>query len=840
MSLGFALVHPQRLRAALDESFPDKVGWDDGADVVLAGAGIDIGDDPLSGFLAQLRAEALDLLGQLQGLVLPGGPWQPLMSIFEGQTDGVADWLRRIGGFLADLDPLHLKATLGGQVDALFAHFPGFDLSTLDDRLRRIAQQALSVLRNPLLSGRDDNAAHRAYRVAAMLLARLEPLLRQLDAGLPAVDLRAAFSAWLLAAIDQLPTALLSGVAQIGAILRDDVAGVAEAALSLSLSVSVGPSGLVSGTPTHRDDGDPQPFAKGSALWVVDLVTSGVALFWSIWGFQRARGIKRPTEWIEFLLATAWHLFRDAIRLFVQPDWLSASSSGFVRMLFSEWGDLFVRLFLMIIGSIEDMVAWSNFVMGFGNRFLKWSLLELQPRLVYLFARSVWYLRSWHDDASKATRGDPKFVRALWAGWAPALVVVALMGLLQSGESYDLQSFFKKDHEGASASLILVLVFQLAASIFVPWAILGEHPFRKYSYERFDFIALVVAVFVITFIGVETLGATNVGETAANVLRVILYILFGLPLIIIPIAQAASSPPGKGEVPWYEVIGAIEGWIIAVLGGLGLGLLTFMSWWFVRSDGADATDDFVGLDVETSPYRLPYPKGDMWFCGQGFHGVFSHTWPSGRNPAWKESKKSPPGSYASDNLFAYDFNNAYGKPACAARDGFVREVTIDYEDGGGDANSVKVQHWGWAAGHDPGTELERELTYATYHHLAKQQARCGVGQYAQQGYNLAAIDDTGISALNHLHFQVSADVPWRREEPPDSGTFKTDGRKYSVPVLFRDEDARGFRSFGHIDGKPISLAYYISENVGGPDDAVTTTPLTQPLDAKALAAETGG
>ena len=842
MSLGFALVHPQRLQAALDESFTEKVGWDDGADVILAGAGVDIGDDPFGAFLAQLRAEALELLGELQSLVLPGGPWTALGDALRGETDGVAGWIRRVGAFLVDLDPLHLKATVGAQLDALFLHFPGFDLSTLDDRLRRLAQQALSVLRAPLLGGRDDGAAHRAYRVAAMLLARLEPLLRQLDAGLAPFDLKAALGAWLRAAIDKLPTALLTGLADLGRILQTDLAGFVEAALSLSVSVSVGPQTLVTGTPGWADDADPQPFAKGSALWVVDLVTSGVALFWSIWGFQRSRGIRRPTEWIEFFLATGWHLFRDSIRLFVQPTWLSKESSGFVRMLFSEWGDLFVRLILMLIGSIEDMVAWSNFVMGFGNRFLKWFLLELQPRLVYLFARSVWYLRSWHDDTT-AGKGSPKFVRVLWAGWAPALVLVALMGLLQSGESYDLQAFFQSGHEGASASLILVLVFQLAASIFVPWLLMGEHPFRRYSYERFDFIALAVATFMMAFIGVETLASTNVGADAGTGLRIGLYILFGIPLICIPIGQAASGPPGNEGAPWYEVMGAVEGWLIAVLGAAGIGIVTFMTWWFVRRDGEDADGDFEGMDAATSPYLLPYPKGEMWFCGQGFHGVFSHTWRSARPPYWKPDDDTPDpndGSFAADNLFAYDFNEAYGEPACAARAGFVRKVTITNEDGGADANSVELQHWDWVAGHDPGSDLERELTYATYHHLAKQKARCITGHFAQQGYNLAAIDDTGVSALNHLHFQISADVAVRQEQPPGSGTFALNNREYSLPTLFRDSDARGFRSFGHIDGKPISLAYYTSENVGGPEDEVTLEPVTQPIAATAQALETDG
>ena len=828
MSYGFALMHPQRLEAALDESFPDKVGWDDGADLLLAAAGVNTGDDPFGAFLAQVRAELLDVLGGVQSLGLPGGPWTGLMELLQGRSaDGLGAWVTRIGGLLAELEPLQLKATLCRHIDAVFDHLSGFSLRLLDERLRRLAQAGLDALRAPLLRGRDDPAAHRSYRAAAILLARLEPLLAVFD-GLPDLDVAAALKAGLTEAIDELPAELLSAAAQIGRVLRDDLGGLATAAAATA-SVSVGPSGVVTGTPTHRDDNDPQPFTSDHWLWAVDLGTEIVALFWQIWGFQRARGIKRPTEWIEFFLAAIWRIFRAAIRLFKQPDWLNKDADGFTRMLFSEWGDLFMRLLFMLIGSIQDMVAWSNFVMGFGNRFLKWFALELQPRIVYLFARSAWYLRSWHDDPDTATRGDPKFTRALWAGWAPALPLAALIGFLLPGDGYDLQSVFDTSYPRNLAGVIITLVLQILGAIFIPWALIGGDPFRAYSYDSFDFIALSIATLAIAFIVIESLGATNVGEGAAGVLRWVCYILFGLVAALVILGQSLSNPPGAGEgAPWYDVIGAVEGWIVGILGALGLAVVTMVIWWFVRRDGEDTNHDFAVHDVNTSPYRLPFPRGEMWFCGQGFHGIFSHTWRS----AYVRG--------GADNVFGYDFNNAFGEPACAGRAGFITQVSVGNADGGGHQNEVHVQHWDWVPVHDPGNTDERELSAAIYLHLAKNRARGIEGQYLQQGYNLAAIDDTGESALNHLHYHNYTHVHRRIERKHGSGSFVIEERDVTLPTLFRDSSARGFRSFGSQDGRPISLAWYISENVGGPSDPVTTQPVLQPFVARAAPVDTGG
>ncbi|HMV69264.1 MAG TPA: M23 family metallopeptidase, partial [Myxococcota bacterium] len=667
-----------------------------------------------------------------------------------------------------------------------------------------------------------------SYRAAAILLARLEPLLAALDQGIPTFDVRAAVLAEVASAIAAIPDALLAGLATIGRILRDDVGGLMTAIGSLTVSVS-GPSPVAAGTPTHRDDDDPQPFTSDHWLWAVDLGSEIVALFWQIWGFQRARGVKRATEWIELVLSLAWRGVRVGVRLFKQPDWLNKEASGFVRMLFSEWGDLFMRLLFMLIGSIQDMVAWSNFVMGFGNRFLKWFALEVQPRMVYLFLRSAWYLRSWHDDPDTATRGDPKFVRALWAGWAPALLIVAIIGFCLPGDGYDLQSVFDADYPTNLAWGLVAMILQVIGAIFMPWILLGEHPFRGYRHDSFDFIALSIATLAVAFIAIESLGSTNVGEGTAGVLRWVVYIVFGLVALLVILGQSLSDPPAAGDgPPWYDVIGAIEGWIVAIVGAVGLALVTMVVWWFARRDGEDTDKEFVVLDPAASPYHLPYPKGESWFCGQGFHGIFSHTWRSGHNKG------------EVDNVFGYDFNNAFGEPACAARAGLVTHIDVTNADGGGTANEVHVQHWDWTPVYDPGSTDERQLTRAMYLHLAKERARAVVGQRVEQGYNVAAIDDTGFSALNHLHFQVFTTTRRKVENKHGSGRFVTEHRDVSLPTLFRDDSARGFRSFGHIPGKPISLAWYTSDNVGGPSDDVTRHPVLQPFTATAAEAAKGG
>lgn len=168
-----------------------------------------------------------------------------------------------------------------------------------------------------------------------------------------------------------------------------------------------------------------------------------------------------------------------------------------------------------------------------------------------------------------------------------------------------------------------------------------------------------------------------------------------------------------------------------------------------------------GLDAyppaAESPYRLPWPAGETFFCIQGNRAVVSHR-------GWEEH--------------AYDFLMPVGSPVIAARGGKVIQV-VQHHDGNGykrPNNRVTLRHDDGTLGH--------------YLHIKKDGARVAVGDRVEQGAHLADSGNVGNSMMPHLHFHVTdAD------------------RKRALPTTFADvaED----------QGIPRMGAWYTSGNAAG-------------------------
>lgn len=124
---------------------------------------------------------------------------------------------------------------------------------------------------------------------------------------------------------------------------------------------------------------------------------------------------------------------------------------------------------------------------------------------------------------------------------------------------------------------------------------------------------------------------------------------------------------------------------------------------------------------ETSPYKLPWPSGNTWFCAQSNRGIVSHR-------GWEE--------------FAYDFHMPVGSTVCAARAGTVTRSEVRHDRHGLRApnNSISIDHG--------------DGTSARYLHLKKDGSLVRAGQIVAQGQPIALSGNVGRSLGPHLHFHV--------------------------------------------------------------------------------------
>ncbi len=145
---------------------------------------------------------------------------------------------------------------------------------------------------------------------------------------------------------------------------------------------------------------------------------------------------------------------------------------------------------------------------------------------------------------------------------------------------------------------------------------------------------------------------------------------------------------------------------------------------------------------EGSPYRLPWPARQTWFCGQSNRGVVSHR-------GWEE--------------YAYDFNMPVNSEVSAARGGVVTRVVVRH-----DGHGLRLPNNFIAIDHGDGT-------VGWYLHLQKDGSLVRPGERVRQGQIIARSGHVGRSLAPHLHFQVT-----------DAA------RKATLPITFADvEQQRG-------------------------------------------------
>jgi hypothetical protein len=209
---------------------------------------------------------------------------------------------------------------------------------------------------------------------------------------------------------------------------------------------------------------------------------------------------------------------------------------------------------------------------------------------------------------------------------------------------------------------------------------------------------------------------------------------------------------------------------------------------------------------DSSPYRLPFARGEALYCVQGNQGLWSHN--------------DIANIGANQQCYAFDFGHDFRQPIRAARGGIVWAFNENFDDNSdAGANMIVILHDVNDLEHDSpfgDKAQDRVTTYARYLHGAKngitdafasrglppptqESVSRGMGTRVNQGDVIMLADDTGLSFHNHLHMDVMMDA---------SGTVvataaATGPGTVGIPFVFRE--VRG-------EGRPLSLTWYESEN----------------------------
>ena len=152
---------------------------------------------------------------------------------------------------------------------------------------------------------------------------------------------------------------------------------------------------------------------------------------------------------------------------------------------------------------------------------------------------------------------------------------------------------------------------------------------------------------------------------------------------------------------------------------VGLAALTMvLQFWFLEylqkegdTDGGTynprGPSNFKGYaNKDTSPYKLPYAKGEALYCGQANQGLWSH------------NDLSNTGS--SQQCYAFDFGHDHRHPVHAARGGIVWSVVEGNDDNSEvNPNMIVIRHNVNDAEHDDPFGTGPVTTYARYLHGAK-------------------------------------------------------------------------------------------------------------------------
>lgn len=791
MSLGYALVHPVLVEQTASAN-PWRASFDDGVDVVVSVFGAGDLRPYADAFQEAVQTQFDEVGAQFAALVGPGGPLEVLAGLGDVSFEDldIGGIVRGAGDLLCGLDATVAAGFVSGLVDDIAAALPVLSPVDLVPRIADLVDAVLGVLEAPLLSGRDDLEAHRAYRAAAVIRAQLGPLLDRLGELLAGIDV-AAFIRGFLADASGSATLDVEPIRRLGCLLRDQIAPVVEGvfgcAAAFRVDVDIGGLEGMPDAVTLADDARPAPFpvngsAVDSTLWALDLATNLLSLAATIANIAVTGNPVRGLRLFHFfadLLLPLWIAFRTLARA---ARWDFLDADRFSRFIFSDLGDFAVQFFLRFFGSFSDAFAFSNWISNVGLTLMKYHFLTLQPRSIYLFARSLWYVQTWKAEGRPADPGVPVH-RYVWLAYTPVMFVGFIVGLFYGGLLTEFVSVRRVWLPITVGGILGLAMMWLALPIYgVNFGSITWPPGAGMFIGGTAVVLLLIGV--LQFSQVSEFE-TNTGGQAA------LWTLFAVLLVLVVVGAALA-----GTDTTQRLNDGMTGFILFGPGAaLVAGTLPQLLWWYYLAEGADIDDVFDALDPATSPYLLPFRSDEDWMCGQDNQGFWSHQAHDGAGFAR---------DFNDGNRYSFDLNSARGSHCLAARSGLVVDLRDDQPTGNPNtANRLEIQHLDWVAGHDPGWEEERTLTYTWYLHVEERGIRATIGQHISRGHWVALLDDTGNSAMEHLHFSGAGGQNFN---PADDDPI-------DIPIVFAD------------GGRVHSLTFPRSSNTEIDGDAPVARPL---------------
>lgn len=837
MSLGYALLHPHRLEAAL-LARSQKQGFDIGYDIACGALSIgDLGAE-IEALIARQGSAIEDLAGRLDELVSPGRPLAFLKAFGEldlSSPEAIFAPLGRLLDFLETAEGPQIRVTILPVVDGLLDAAPSLDLEVVSTWATARLDEIVDLLKTPLRRGRKDVAAVQAYRAAMSIRCMLDPLYLRIEA-LGRINLRAMIREAITLVLGRLDGLDLAPLRLAIRNLRAEFGGLAEAILHCSGSATVGGGVelMAEPAPSFLDEMKAVPHTRfGEDLSILDFSTNLASLFNLIWEFNRTRAIKgRPFDATVLVLGFLWQAMRTAFRAvpsladkinLAQTDGTASKADRLTNWLFTDQADFVMQLFMRAwIPVVYENCAGTNMALMLAARWLQFVANTFNVRLWYQYMRSMWYFKEWKaENKRRQDAGEPKlekisFNRFFMGLWPFVWVVSSLMG----GIIMPWDDFQIEDWGGGIYFFLFFIPLVMWFIGYIPIGDLTGVGYRGvFGLEASpDFITLL-AIFIpmlllgIAVIGVST-GIESEDQGAALGGSVAIIILFTGLLAFLAISWLAAD--SSATAPSKVIAWATQ--LISLIFSVVIGVIAAVVWWFTIDDGRDKHGAYDDLEVDDTPYLLPYPKDENWFCGQGFHGLFSH-------------KPSSPG-----NHFAYDLNECPGKAALASRTGIVVDVVQGNPDDQDEPNLVRVMHSTPVAGIDPGETDENALTYTEYVHAREAGVHARSGQVVPQGVHLIDIDSTGRSAQHHVHIGV---VTGQIERPDPDNPGGVIQEQESIPFLFKDGSVREYRNYFLLswlpgkhatDGKPISFAFYVSDNDRKPPHPAATTVPTDAAD----------
>lgn len=895
MTLGYCILHANQIDIALTGMSEDTVAADEGIDLGLGALALHQPEKFFTDYLDGVGLQARAVLARIEAAFASGGGvladlqrWIDALGQARFDELKLTPWVDRLADLFAALEPVALAGKLDAVLERLAIALPELNGGGLLDRTLTIALGGLDVLERRRLAGTDDLAGHRAFRMARIVRYWLADAVAGLRRQLADFDLIATMRKALRGMVGDLTSpgpGFLRGLGERVKLKLRPFAVALDALLTVHVSVRVDASieALPAAGELWLDDNLTTPHDRKHPLWWIDLAAGIHAFGFTVVDVQRFNPFYAPRAGDALLsvLNLAWQTVRTVVRA-IRPEFLRTNHSTTPGAFwFGELGDFCVQLLLIFLGSMHEAAhAGSNWVMSFACRLARWFTFTLQPRMPYIFARAIVYLRAWRKQgwisehvvavgetietiAAKAgveparlrvwnriaagkqpavgatlvlpaetdtpgrKRAPLSFIRHIWNAWMWMWFVAAINGMAQGWD--DLQVDKLGDTRFSKVGVWLGPVIGVLAAIFLPMAIGGGFTGFEYEIDWATFTALVGMMLLLVGVIAGSMYSTNATKDKWGwmllVGAVVLCALFVPVLVLWLLEKPAVKTAGGFLYVWGLVAGVVV-----------FGLVTTILWWIYIDDGRDKQGKFTGLDAETSPYKLPWPSDQAWVCGQGFHGVFSHFMRDNDG-----------------NHYGYDFLEAKDKPALATRGGLVTTIRQSNPYGSPEQNDIAIQHLDWAKGHDPGTDLERVQTYTHYIHIGPQRARIDIDQFVFQGQNVVDIDSTGMSAQQHLHLGAAhfGDSRWAGRAPTGRNTVirsissgevanwaaDTYFRSSSRPLIFADAALRRDRTNpilrwipGHIHhpGRPLAQCIYVSDNERKPGAARPMVLITIP------------